>query len=154
MRAINKIYLPHFEETLKNVMRQAQHLRYSLEQIGPADQWALDNEETLVGLDALSARFARLQDLLAAPFRALAYLEMQEKKAERFPDLLAFMEKLGIVAAAENWETLRKARNDIAHQYYSDPEELRELYQIVVNGSSELLRAVSALETYAAQLKS
>ena len=108
---------------------------------------------TLVGLDALAARFARLQDLLGAPFRALAYLEMPEAKTEHFPDLLAFMEKMGILEDALDWGRLRKARNDIAHQYYANQEELRELYETVVEGSSWPVRAVASLQSYAEQLE-
>ncbi len=94
-----------------------------------------------------------LQDLLGAPFRTVALLEMQEGKADRFPDLLVFMEKLGIVGNAADWGRLRKARNDIAHQYHDNQDELRELYEIVAEGGTGLLQVVAELEGYAAQLE-
>lgn len=54
---------------------------------------ALDDPAALEKLEALTARFARLQDFLIRPFPAIAYLELEEDRAERMPDLLNLMEK-------------------------------------------------------------
>lgn len=39
MRPINEVYLPRFRESLERVLRQSQHLRYSIAQVGQANQW-------------------------------------------------------------------------------------------------------------------
>ncbi|MGH8568156.1 MAG: hypothetical protein ACREXU_09065 [Gammaproteobacteria bacterium] len=88
-------------EALAAVQRQARHLQHTRDGLPyPVSLEALDSPEVLERYEALTARFARLQDLLVSPFRAIARIELEDERAERLPDLLALMEKRGIVQDA------------------------------------------------------
>ncbi|MGH8563129.1 MAG: HepT-like ribonuclease domain-containing protein [Gammaproteobacteria bacterium] len=110
---------------------------------------ALDDPDDLDQYEALTARFARLQDTLLGPFRLIAILELEERKAERVRDLLNYMEKLGIIDAADEWAEMRRLRNAIAHEYWSNREQLAEMFATVASFSRKLLDTVTRLHQYA-----
>lgn len=138
-----------FRKGLEKVRKQAEHLRYTLTHL---DKATLEDPETLEKFEALTARFARLQDLLISPFRAIAYLELEEDRAERIPDLLNLMEKRGIAPSAAEWSVMRRLRNAIAHEYWDTEAELRELFQGVQRYSARLLETADRLVAYSKNL--
>jgi len=135
---------------LRQVEKQAEHLRYTLAHL--AEDAPLDDPVVLEAYEALTARFARLQDLLLRPFRAIAFLELEEEKTERIPDLLNLMEKRGIVTATADWPVMRKLRNAIAHEYWDTEAELRSLLHGVRSYSLRLLETTDRLLSYAKRM--
>lgn len=141
-------------EALAAVERQARHLEHTRDGLPyPGSLDALDNPEVLERYEALTARFARLQDLLIHPFRAIARIEIEDERAERVPDLLALMEKRGIVRDASAWRAMREVRNRIAHDYTGDPTKLKVLLARVHEYAGVLLETVRDLRQYAAQYR-
>jgi hypothetical protein len=140
-----------FLEDLRASRLAAAQLRYSLEHLqslAPLDAARLQacTAAELEDLDALSVRFARLQDLLGnRTFRSLARLEAEEP--ERVLDLLLLMEKRGLIVA-EHWLELRKLRNRTAHEYADQPAVLASLLSDVFRHSPALLQALEGVEAY------
>jgi hypothetical protein len=136
----------YLRQKLEHLARLAEHLQRSVAQL---DDHAI--EDPLVRLDryeALTARFARLQDLLLGPFRSVARLEFEDEAAERVPDLINLMEKRGVVENARQWGEMRALRNAIAHEYWGDEAERDELFQQVLGFSRELLKTFGRLRDY------
>ncbi len=131
--------------------RQAEHLTYTRKHIPhPAE---LDDPDVLEKYEALTSRFARLQDLLIKPFRSIAFLEMEEERTERIPDLLNLMEKRGIIHSANDWVIMRRLRNAITHEYWDTKDEQKELLDSVYRYSETLQNTVKRLTDYADALK-
>ena len=111
------------------------------ERIGEADP---ELEETL---EVMTARFARLEDLLIKRvFRAVAAVELSD--AQRLLDVLDLMEQLGIVESAEQWVELRELRNTIVHEY--EAQDLTALQRRVHGMVPLLIRTLDAVTRYVA----
>ena len=91
MMPIDDDYELLLQELLERLNKQASHLNYSLERVKEIDN--LTEAEKQERYEVLTARFARLQDMLVAPYKVIAHLELQPEKSERLTDLLNFMEK-------------------------------------------------------------
>ena len=133
------------------VTRQAERLQSSLDR--GRDARSLEEVDRLQRFVALTARFSRLQDGMLAPFRSVAFAELEERKAERIPDLLNLMEKRGIIRASEDWAIMRRIRSAIAHEYWENADELDELHQSVLEYSKILLDSVARLSRYIVAMK-
>ncbi|MGH9896051.1 MAG: hypothetical protein ACREA0_29495, partial [bacterium] len=81
----------YLASALRRLELQAMHLSRSLAKVEAGG--FTDALERLDQFEALTARFARLQDLLIGPFRTVAILELEDQVADRVPDLLNLMEK-------------------------------------------------------------
>jgi hypothetical protein len=138
-------------QSVARVSKQAEHLSYSLSRLDPSDP--LDDLDILERYEALTARFSRLQDTLIGPFRTIAIIELEDRKAERIPDLLNLMEKRDIVPSASEWPAMRRLRNAIAHEYWDNVEELRELFTLVMNYSKALIDTAANLHPYVERLE-
>jgi hypothetical protein len=107
-------------EKLAIVERLSGHLGFSLGRLS----YPLASLETLdpVSLESVSAlveRFGKLQDLLSGVFREIAVLSGDD--ASDMNRVFARMEKIGILASAEQWRAMRVLRNLGAHEY--DPSD-------------------------------
>ncbi len=127
-------------------MNTAEHLKRSIAQLDTNTD--IEPLERLDRYEALTARFARLQDLLVGPFRTVARLEFEDAAAERIPDLLNLMEKRQIVEEARQWRRMRELRNAIAHDYWEEERERDELFLEVLEFSRELLVILDRLLAY------
>jgi len=110
------------------------------ERIGESDP------DLLEALEALTARFARLEDILIKQvFRAVAAVELSD--AERLLDILDLMERLHLIAGTEQWVEFEELYNAIVHEYELDdlPALQRRVYQAV----PILLDSVDAVSSYA-----
>lgn len=107
-------------EKLVIVERLSGHLAFSLSRL-PYPLASLDTLEpvSLESVSALVERFGKLQDLLSGVFREIAVLSGED--ASDMNRVFARMEKLGILASAEQWRAMRVLRNLGAHEY--DPSD-------------------------------
>lgn len=129
----------------------AARLDYSYQKIA-AEQAILQrdsrewSEEQAVQLEALSARFARLADVLIQKlFRALDALELVDEGS--LLDRLARMEKRGLINSMATWTEIRELRNQIAHDYVV--VDLAALQRAVFEHCPRLFKALDDLEHYA-----
>lgn len=148
-------YLPAFKEALSALKRAAANLAFTLERVAPGLPLTASAMATMAPaererFDALAARFARCQHLAGTAFKALALLEGEPQP--RFIDLLALMQKRGLIESIEAWDTERDLRNETGHVYLSTDAELAAF----LNAIAALAPAVAAysqrLDAYAARL--
>ena len=97
-------------------------------------------------LDTLIFRFSKLQDLIGAKiFRNyLEYLELPTNELSFF-DILKEIEKEGIIDI-DSWSELREIRNDIAHDYPQELDEMLEKINLFIEKSDLLLNILQKLE--------
>lgn len=95
--------------------------------------------------EALTARFARLNDLLFQRlFRTLDQIELSDEGTGI--DRLNRMEKRGIIESTASWKELREIRNQIAHEYLIEKSD-RVLEQALLR-ASELFLTVEKFNAY------
>ena len=153
--APSNLELAYFQEQLIFTQKMEKVLHYSFQKVKPVIELLETNngnaeisQEQAEMLEALTARFARLSDILIQKlFRATDALELTDEGS--LIDRINRMEKRGIIKNAQEWLELRKLRNQIAHDYVL--EDLIPLYQSVFHQCKILLSAVDAIVNYAAQ---
>ncbi len=91
-------------------------------------------------LELMSSRFAKLQDIIGRKVFPLL-LEVLGKSEERdtFIDILNKLEKLEIIPERSFWDQFRKVRNEIAHEYPDDAEQIISKLQDCFKASYDLL---------------
>lgn len=90
-------------------------------------------------LDQFVYRFSKLQDTLGERiFPALLLLGKEEVKGKTFLDILHRMEELDLLNADE-WIDLRELRNEIAHEYSHNADEVVQALNMIIEKSSMLL---------------
>jgi uncharacterized protein YutE (UPF0331/DUF86 family) len=96
--------------------------------------------------EALTARFARLSDLLLQRvFRTIDQIELVDEGSAL--DRLQRMEKRGVIPSAERWRELRTLRNAIVHDYLIESAD--RVLTDALAGAPELLETAKRLEAYA-----
>ncbi|MBK6744020.1 MAG: hypothetical protein IPG66_14010 [Hydrogenophilales bacterium] len=107
-------------EKLAVVGRLSGHLEFSLSRLAyPLASLEMLDPISLESVSALVERFGKLQDLLSGVFREIAVLSGED--ASDMNRVFARMEKIGILASAEQWRAMRVLRNLGAHEY--DPND-------------------------------
>ena len=134
----------YFREQLALVRKAAKALRYSYGRVQVSLPLPTEIPEELgVQLEALTARFARLADLLVQKlFRAQDALLLEDEGT--LLDRLNRAEKRGVIDSVEQWREIRELRNQIAHEYVLS--DLRELFEAVIRFTPVLLETVATVE--------
>lgn len=124
-------FLPEFAEPAKIALalaeREAKHLRYTAHTLfaEPIDQdWVqrlADREDLAEKIDASVARFGRLQDHLGEKLLP-AFARLQGGQPKSLLDVLAYAERAGWVASAEEFIGVRKLRNLLVHECMTETE--------------------------------
>lgn len=98
-------------------------------------------------LNTLIFRFSKLQDLIGAKMMR-AYLDFNEFPVAdmSFFDILKEIEKEGITDI-DTWSELRQIRNDVAHDYPEELDEMLEKVNLLVDRSGELINILDRLES-------
>lgn len=133
---------------LPNIESAAQYLTYSLERCAGFEAWQSPTPEQLERLESLSARFARLSDLLIQRvFRLVDEIELVG--ACTVLDRIYRAEKRGWGQASELIK-IRELRNTIAHEYALDA--MPEIYASLFISSQHLLQTTQHANRYANRL--
>lgn len=137
-------------EKLAIVDRLSGHLGFSLGRLS----YPLASLETLdpVSLESVSAlveRFGKLQDLLGGVFREIAVLSGDD--ASDMNRVFARMEKIGILASADQWRTMRVLRNLGAHEYDPSDTGRARFINAVAADAPELMAIAARTADYAYQ---
>lgn len=152
---VDRRYLPLFEEALETLNRAAENLTFTLARVRPlvpltAPGVAALAPEQRERLDALTARFARCQQMAGNAFKALALIEAEPQS--RFIDLLALMQKRGLIDSIEGWDIQRDLRNAAGHIYLVTGSDLAAFYNSVADAAPEVAGYADRLRAYAASL--
>lgn len=134
----------YLREQLALARKATDALRYSHDRIQASLPLPAEiPEELAVQLEALTARFARLADLLIQKlFRAQDAMLLEDEGT--LLDRLNRAEKRGVIHSVEQWREIRELRNQIAHEYVLS--DLRELFEAVIRVTPVLLETVAAVE--------
>ncbi|MEA1914591.1 MAG: hypothetical protein U9N30_04660 [Campylobacterota bacterium] len=82
------------------------------------------NKNQVQDIDQYLFRFSKLQDILGEKiFKLILDKYSPSNNSLSFIDILNTLEKLDFLTNAQEWQRLRKIRDDIAHQYDDEPEE-------------------------------
>jgi len=101
-----------------------------LENIMPLDKDRYINlsDYNIKALDQFLFRFSKLQDAMGQKlFRAILIYLDEDTEGKPFIDILNMLEKLGLIDSANDWKYLRDDRNELAHNYEDEPEEMSEI---------------------------
>ena len=90
-------------------------------------------------LDQYIFRFSKLQDTLGQKLFPLVLVRLSEEVYNKpFLDIFNRLEQLNIIEDYSLWQELRIIRNEIAHEYNEDQQELAEKLNKLVNSRIHL----------------
>jgi hypothetical protein len=90
-------------------------------------------------VDQLVFRFSKLQDTIGENiFPSLLKLTKEDTKRKTFIDILNRLEELEVISRVE-WLMLREIRNEIAHEYSFNKEQVVESIVKVYNSTDRLI---------------
>jgi hypothetical protein len=152
MTAFEKTGVDDLQNSFEKVTKAAGHLRRSMDRIERSSiNWEWPSEEELVLLEAFSARFARLSDILLKKiFRLLD--EMEQTEEGTLIDVANRAEKRGLIDSANEFRSMRKLRNEITHEYAVT--ELPEIARQLLAFTPSLLESVDRAARYSNDLTS
>lgn len=109
------------------------------------------NIDQLESFEALTARFARLSDLVVQKvLRTISVLDLEEVGTVR--DRIHRAEKRGFIESAEDFVQIRMLRNEIAHEYKS--ETIFDIFERALALTPALLDAVKRIQQHSIQNRS
>lgn len=125
-------------------------LQASVKKYVPYDIGHIYTPDELEPYDSLSFRFEKCVELILNFFRSME-LFLYAKQSDTLRDRLLAMQKLEIVEDIDSWMEARLLRNKIAHAYL--PEEIKDIYQQVYDGSGEIFAVTQRLKAYLSRIK-
>jgi len=87
-----------------------------------------ENPDLAERVEAFVGRFGRLQDTVGDKLLPLLLIALGEKPSSAI-DNLDQAERLGLLASADEWMTMRNLRNQMVHEYVEDPAVLTSALQ-------------------------
>lgn len=118
----------YFKECEKHLLRMEQAFS-EIKTILPLShkQYIDLQDEEVKNIDQFLFRFSKMQDTIGDKiFKIILQEYNPDFQKLSFLDFLHELEKREIIASAEDWIILRKVRNNIAHQYDDEPEEMSQ----------------------------
>ncbi len=120
-------------------------LVYSYDRCRPLTVEAGMDNETMERFEALTARFARLSDIMIQKvFRTLDALDLEDTGTVR--DRINRAEKRKVIESADAFIDIRMLRNEIAHEYKR--QTILEIFERVLLVTPSLMNAVDSIEIY------
>ena len=131
------------EKRLKNAKQRLKAIMpLTLEKYNELDDLALSF------IDQMVFRFSKLQDSMGEKiFPAILILNGEEVKKMSFIDRLNRLEELELLYKSE-WMSLRKDRNEIAHEYSFNQEEVVDGINTIFNRADDLLKIYDDVKLY------
>jgi len=130
-KMINNAYR-HLENSLP--LDREKYTHFSLEEVGFIDQFLF--------------RFSKLQDSMGEKlFGTMLFLLGEDFSKKPFIDLLNRLEKLELLDKQE-WMDLRKARNDVAHEYSFNIDELVDSLNNILAVKDKMILVYDAFYKY------
>ncbi len=137
--------LQYLGENFKQAEDAAKHLKVSFERSKLFINDKNFTEQQLIELEALTARFARLSDLLIQKiFKTIDQLDATTPGTVR--DRIIEAEKKGIIPDANSLLEIRSVRNTIAHEYESP--DIAEMFLFVFRHSPLLIDILENAKQY------
>lgn len=100
-------------------------------------------------IDQFLFRFSKMQDTIGEKlFRLIVEDFVEDTSRMTFIDILNQLERIGIIENIQEWQNLRKARNDISHQYDDEAEEMAEAINKIFAQKDTLLENFQNIKNY------
>lgn len=131
----------YFSECDKHVQR-IQEAYSDLQSIIPinAAKYKTLTKQEVQALDQYLFRFSKLQDTMGDKlFKLIVEQYQQSIEQLSFIDMLNKLEKLEYINSAKEWIYLRKIRNEIAHQYDDEAEEMSQAINNILHQKSIII---------------
>lgn len=104
-------------------------------------------------IDQLNFRFSKLQDTIGESIlKGILILAEENVEKMTFLDILNRLEKLDIVDK-NRWLELREVRNEIAHEYSFNQDEVVDSINLIYDKSDELISIYSDICKYMDKMK-
>jgi len=133
---LNKIKIDkYFKECDKHIQRIEESFE-DIKNIIPINSttYLKLSKDEVQAIDQYIFRFSKLQDTLGEKiFKLLIEEFMPTNELVTFIDKLNMLEKLGFINSVKEWQNLRKIRNEIAHQYDDEPDEMSQSINNIIN---------------------
>lgn len=140
MRDIRQTFIEKLHECNQHKKRLLSAKR-RLKEIMPLDVATYNelDEMTISIIDQMIFRFSKLQDSMGEKiFPSLLELVGEKVKQMTFIDRLNRLEELGLVDK-EQWMSLRRERNEIAHEYSFNQDEVVDGINLIFERVDELI---------------
>ena len=141
----------------KHVLRISQAVE-DLQDLMPLNKQsyiALD-KGSVQALDQFLFRFSKLQDAIGRKlFKQILILKEDDAlliNNMTFIDILNHLEKLEIVETKE-WQRLRDIRNELAHNYDDEPQEMAEVINKIYEEKETLMHIYAQAKAYYEKIK-
>jgi len=141
---IEKLY--ECNQHKKRLLKAKSHL----EDIMPINlnKYTALNEVEMSFIDQMIFRFSKLQDTMGEKiFPSILELGGEQVKTMTFIDRLNRLEELGLLYKDE-WMSLRKDRNEIAHEYSFNQDEVVDGINLIFNRVDDLLKIYNDIYKY------
>lgn len=143
-----KKILQYLETNFKQAEEAAYHLNISFERCAGFINNKNYKEEESIELEALTARFARVSDLLIQKiFKTIDQLDATTPGTVR--DRILQAEKKGIIKDADILLEIRNVRNTIAHEYESS--DIKEVFLFAFRHTQLLIEILNNAKEYASK---
>ncbi len=108
----------------------------------------LTNNE-VKNIDQYLFRFSKMKDTIGEKlFRIVVDDFVEDSSTMSYTDILNRLEKIGILNCSNDWMILRKARNNIAHQYDDEAEDMADAINKIFAQKDILLAVFKNIENY------
>ena len=98
-------------------------------------------------IDQYIFRFLKLQDTMGDKIFKIILKKYEESdNSVPFIDLLNKLEKYGCITSAKEWAYLRKLRNEVAHQYDDEAEEMTQAINALLMQKEIIINIYSKLK--------
>ena len=149
---MNQDLIDALREKINHLDKMQTHLEFSRSKI--VDWWRVDQSfdswsaDRLESLAAFKARFAEMQDHLAAAMKLIATIE--EQPTEAFTYVLNYMVKLYVLDSVDEWRDIRVLRNAAVHDYSASEEDKALHYHRLLQNTDFLFDVFAAVKKFAA----
>ncbi len=100
------------------------------------------SKDEVQDVDQYLYRFSKLQDTLGDKvFKLLVKEYVDNINSLSFMDILNKLEKVGYLSSVKEWTYLREIRNEIAHQYDDEAEEMTQAINKIIN-QKEIIKMI------------
>ena len=139
-----KLYECHLH--IRRLQRAREHLKNHIPLTGR--EYPALCDESVSFIDQMIYRFSKLQDTMGEKiFPMILELGGEPVKRMTFIDRLNRLEELGLIDRLE-WMMLRKERNEIAHEYSFNTDEVVDSINAIYDKAETLIQIFETIEVY------
>ena len=148
------IYKQKVQDNLKESEKHLKRLNDAFEELSkelsfPIEakkyQNILDNKQNLAYCDQIIYRFSKLQDCMGAKLFKSILLYQGENIDKPFLDILNQLEKMDIIDV-DDWFELRDLRNEIAHDYDDNHNQVINILNTIYSLQDELEKILTNIQ--------